>query len=277
MRNHLTPTQSNILLALAKYKFLTVSQFLELGISTQKTNLSSSLKPLKLSRKPLVKYDQFGVHPKLGRLEDVYYLHKNAVKLLVEQLHIDEEDIKIPKGRGVQFSQDYFHRKSTIECQISLEKATQASELEIDFFDRYFDKTGSSRRGGLNVKTKLLLDDDNFIIADAIFLLKGSGINNLYCLEMYNGKDTKRTLKQLLKHLKALELGSPSTKYNHKKGNRVLSVFEFPSMMTSVIERLNENPLFLNFNDYFLFKSLDDVKEDFFSEWKTMQSKSLVY
>lgn len=34
---------------------------------------------------------------------------------------------------------------------------------------------------------------------------------------MYNGKDTKRTLKQLLEHLKALELGSPKYKVQSQK------------------------------------------------------------
>lgn len=46
MKERLTPTESAILFALARYKYLTVSQILALGIATKKANVSRSVKGL---------------------------------------------------------------------------------------------------------------------------------------------------------------------------------------------------------------------------------------
>ncbi len=59
MKERLTPTESSILFALARYKYLTVSQMVALGIATKKTNISRSVKGLLDPVRPLVDRNTF--------------------------------------------------------------------------------------------------------------------------------------------------------------------------------------------------------------------------
>lgn len=126
--------------------------------------------------------------------------------LLLEYTDLEEEEILIPKGRATYFSQDYFHRKYTIDTQIAIHQEAKKQGMEVSFFVRYFDKVGSARKGGLTSLAKINIDSKNFIIPDGIFMIDRGGEQYLYCLEIYNGKDTKRVVNQLKKHIRALEL-----------------------------------------------------------------------
>ena len=107
-------------------------------------------------------------------------------------------------------------------------------------------------------------------------MLKTQKQKELYCLEMYNGRDTKRVLKQLRQYLQALTLGSPSIKYNFKRGNRVLCVFEFPSIMKSVLGHLEKEQAYQNMKPYFLFKSLEEIEHNFFENWIDISGEKTV-
>jgi hypothetical protein len=59
----LSPSQENILIALATYKFLTARQLLDLGIMSERANLNKQISELRLWRNPLLGSVNFGVHP----------------------------------------------------------------------------------------------------------------------------------------------------------------------------------------------------------------------
>lgn len=81
---------------------------------------------------------------------------------------------------------------------------------------------------------------------------------------MHNGKDTKRAMKQIKQYVQALKEGTPSLKYGFPKGNRVLFVFEFPSIMKATMKRfIEDETINENYYKFFLFVSLEDVKEHF--------------
>lgn len=61
----LSPSQEKIILNLARYKFLTTGQMLELGIMTDRANLNKQILELRYWKNPLVGSATFGVHPKL--------------------------------------------------------------------------------------------------------------------------------------------------------------------------------------------------------------------
>lgn len=185
----------------------------------------------------------------------------------MESGELDEDEILSPKGRATHFTQDYFHRKYTIDFQIAITKTAEQEGMEVAFFDRYFDKVGSNRKGDSVSIAKITLGKNAYLIPDAVFLLEHEQEKYFYCAEIYNGKDTKRVVTQLEKHVRALETGSPSIKYGIDKGNRVLCLFEHLSIQQAVIKRLRGDEFFANVTEYFLFKHLDDLKTAPFDNW----------
>ena len=261
----LTITQEKILQSLAEFKFLTVTQFIKLGVSTQKTNLSNSLKPLVQTRRPFVGRMDFGVHPRTGRYEYMYYLKNRGKKLLMENGY-SEHDIKIPKGTGVLFTSDYYHRKFTIDCHIQCMIESNSNGVDVIDFHRYFDKVGSQRQGG-TLKAKTYIDyTSGYIISDASALLTKKEISRLYAIEVYNDKNTKRILEQLQKHRMGINQSALCENYNIKKGHRVLSIFTHEGIMESVRSKFNGG----SDSNMFLFKSYNEVIKSFLLGWSDL-------
>ncbi len=71
----------------------------------------------------------------------------------------------------------------------------------------------------------------------------------------------------LLQHLKALSEGQPSKIFKLQYGSRVLCIFETENNLVNVMKRLQEDERFKNSKSYFLFKTLEEVKENVFEEW----------
>ncbi len=264
-------THENILLALAKYKYLTVSQLTNLGIMKDKRNVSKKVKELR--DRGLVKSIAYGFTPKIGRVENVNHLSVKGKNILMDDLEMEEDEIRMPIGRSNTFFKDYFHRRSTIDFHINLENWAGQSEVQVLLFDTYFDKLGNNRRSkNLRAKTKVDLPN-GYIIPDAVFMIESvKSEKELYLVEVYNGKDTLRTLKQLKKHAEVISIGSVNEKYDFHSGYRVLSVFEHESMMEAVIERMSEDQYFKNLKAHFLFKSIADLAEgNFMENWFNFQ------
>ncbi len=71
----------------------------------------------------------------------------------------------------------------------------------------------------------------------------------------------------LLQHLKALSEGQPSKIFKLQYGSRVLCIFETENNLVNVMKRLQEDERFKNSKSHFLFKTLEEVKENVFEEW----------
>lgn len=267
-------TQSEILLALARFKFLTTSQ---INVLVPKENawLRKQILDLYTRSKPMLDRVSFGFHPKKGKLENVYYMTRYGQKLLCEVFNMNEEEIKMPVGTGSLFYKDYFHRKNTIDCQIGLHGAMGNTLFEVEFFDTYFDKVGNNRRdGNLHAKNKIDLTGDGYIIPDGVFVLRMQEFRFLYLLEMYDGRDTKRVMEQIRKHAEAIGLGTPSRKYGLQKSHRVLCVFEFESNKNAVLERMQADKALAELTNHFLLKTLGSVQpHNFRDRWQNIQGE----
>jgi len=274
---YLSESKIKILESLAKYKFLTTKQFLRLGIVKHRPNIFPLLKDLRERQRPFIEKISFAVHPKLGRLEDVHYLTKWGAKFLIEELGYREEEIRYPIGKSSLFFRDYFHRLYTIDFHIEFDEWIKANDYEIDFFYTYFDKVGASRskEKKLEALTKVNLDEENYIIADAISMFTTFERKYLFTLEVYTDKNTKRIIKQLKKHMIALSKGYPSLQFNFNRGSRVISIFEDNATMEATIKRLKLEEDFEGFDNYFLFKTIDKVKENFFSNWLNLNLEKI--
>lgn len=259
----LTEKQEQILLLLGRFKFLTTSQMIRLGIDRHRSNLSTALAPLKSGKRPLVKTLEFGLMPQKGRVESLYFLSKQGSDLLQEQLQVNE--VKYPISRNVSFTSDYFHRVATIDSEVALFLSKQTKEVV--FSHRYFDQTGSNRTGDMSVDTKIVMNEKE-IIADWIFLVRTPKQEELYCAEIYmDDHDTNRPYHSLRSYLQAISEGSPSTKYHFNRSNRVLALFGTERIMFSVIQKMQSDPDTSNFSRHFLFKHLGSLDTDFHEGW----------
>lgn len=277
----ITIIQGNVLEALARYKFLTMSQMLKLNIGTTQYNyLSRQIKSLNDRKKALIKRQSYQA-PQVskGRIEGMYFLTKRGHETLVYDLHIDKEKIKMPIGKTMAY-RDYFHRKYTIDYQIALDKWAKANNANIPFFDTYFDKIGNNRVSkNLRSKTRITFSDSEYFIPDGVYFVEKEGKKRLHLMEMYNGKDTGRVVKQLHKHGKAL-----SFKYSHKQFNidenisyTIALVFEFESIMKATIDRIQEDGSFVSIAQYFLCKTLQEVNEGKLDMWVNLNGEQVKF
>lgn len=269
MINRFSEKQVQVLKALSHYKFLTYSQMARLGIDRHRSNLSNVLIGLRERKQPYVRKipHRFGCEAK-------HYLTPRGKDVLIELYDITEEEIHYPKGVITTDTQDQKHRTSTIDIQIEMGLAAQMQGLKTIFVERYFDTTGNNRVArNLKSKTAIIYEGKKTLKADLTFMLGTSNQKELYLLELENGKDAKKAVPKCIMHAKAILLGSANKKYRFNKAYRTLWIFEHRSTMASVLKRLNSLEFFKNLEEYFLFKPLESIGQDFFQGWTNLAGK----
>ncbi|MDR1717004.1 MAG: replication-relaxation family protein [Prevotella sp.] len=264
--------QSDILENLGKFKFLTTSQIKQLtnkSLSYIRENLSL------LSQNGYIKTYRM---EKFIKAENMYYLTEKGKEILISHEKVFADNIKVPVGVPLVVK-DFQHRKNFIDIHIAVYRYLEDKETQIYKFYAYFDKTGNNRTThNLESKTKISLGDDQFFMPDGILITTNENDDkNMYLVEMYNGKDTIRTLQQLAKHGRAIALGTPAQKFRIQKNPYILCVFEYESSKQAVIKRLQANERFMPLADFFFFASLDDMQKDFILSWYNLNGKELVF
>lgn len=268
--DYISPQQLKILLALAKYKYLTISQFHRLEIGKDKEFIRKNLALLR-DRK-LADRMTFGLIPTKGKFEDIHFLTEKGAKELLANTHLVPDQVRHPSRSSTFFKNDYLHRVSTVETIIAFNQWADHQNYQIDFFETYFDKVGSQRasKEGIKNKTRLDLPNGQNISPDGVIQYTTQNNSFLYCIEVYNGKDTKRANEQIRKLIYATFEGIPSTKYGHNKANRNLIIFEHESYMKTAIERISKDPYLAQFDGlerFLLFNTTQQVKTDFGGGW----------
>lgn len=76
-------------------------------------------------------------------------------------------------------------------------------------------------------------------------------------------------------HLQALAEGQPSKLYGLDYGSRVLCVFELENYKKMAMKRLLEDSRFASGKNHFLFKSLEDVKQNVFEGWELFDGEKV--
>jgi len=260
---HITRVHSEVLEALARYKFLTTDMLLCLNIMTDRGNLNRELKRMREFKKPLIHTIGFGVHPKMGKLSSFHTLTLHGVEMLTNGMHYEEEDIKYLKGTASVFHRDYFHREAMIYFQMLLDDWCRVHGHQVVFFDTYFDPVGNSKKDkNLTSRTKISIEGNRSLYADGLFELYSlDGKPSYFAIEMYRGKDTGRVMQQLRSYVKALAHGSINDKYGWKKAVRVLLVFEHQANLEAVLNQVSKDRLFENMRELFLFKTYEEIFE----------------
>lgn len=262
----ITEAQEKILLALAKFKYLTPTQMIALGFGNDQRRINKKLRTL--HQKGYIDHHSFPVVTKKGRIENVHFLTKKGKKLLVESRILQDNEVRMPIGTSTMFHKDYYHRKWTIDFHINIDRWCEDTGSFIVYFDTYFDKTGENRTtASLRSKTRIDLPDNSFLIPDSIFLLDfPNGNRELYLFEMCNGKNTLRTIKQIKQHAQAIAEGSINESLGHKKPYYVLHLFEERTHMEAVMQRLANDAFFVHTIKHFCFKTHTDLANQPFPE-----------
>lgn len=274
---YLKQKEVDILIYLAKYKFLCSSQFTKLGVYKNKGDVTNLLKSMAEQKKPLIGVIKFPTDPTIGKLEYLYYLTKSGEKLLLEDLDYPQGKIKKVKSKPIS-TKDYFHRKSTINFHIALNHWLQSNNGEIRFLNYYFDKLGAIRSKNYRSIIELnrfYLEDGKSFIPDISTKFRVNNESYIFLFEQHNGKDTKRLVEQLNVHLLAISQDVVSKRFNFYKSNRVAVVCEEPSVKDAVIDILQKSDIFKNFYNHFIFKTSDELRQEFFNNW-TLINREIV-
>ncbi len=275
---YLKDKEIEVIELLAKFKFLTSSQFVKLEVYKNRGDVTNFLKEIIKQKRPIVDKIVFSTDPQKGKLEYIYYLTKYGEKVLVEDLDYSIDMIKkIPKSKPIS-TKDYFHRKSTIDFYIYLSQWLNNVQGEILFLNYYFDKVGSTKgkennyTQGLN---RLFLDNGKSFIPDIITKFKVNNEEYLFLFEQHNGTDVKRLIVQLYIHRQAILERIASKKYDFNKSNRVVVICEFGKVKNNVIKKLQKIDDFKEFYNFFIFKTNEELKEDFFNNWMLINNQQV--
>lgn len=262
-----TGMQEKILRELATYKFLTVSQFVKLKVGI-KNRVYESLK--KLIDAGYIKYADYKALLRYGKqLERIHFLTPKGANLLVTNTpnsHLDH--IRYPKSSTTLFTHDYFHRVSSINTQISFYKWLCDYKMELITYTNYFDVIGSRKNHAsdpMHSITRIDFGNGHFLDPDGMGLYENNGKPKITLIETYNGKDTKRVIEQLRKHIYVIKHGLAAIKYNVEAPTRVCCTFENENAIKSVLKRLQDDPYFQfkNIEYYFFFGVAEKVWTDF--------------
>ena len=259
-----------VLQHLAVYRFLTVPQLIGLGVAKHKSTVYDILKRFDRFPRKLIDRKKFNFVSGRGNIHMVLYLTRGGTELLAEHYGVDPGRIKYPRGQTI-FVNDYYHRIATIDFHIALRQWAENAGATVDFFETYFDKTGSNRGGvGQRLRAKTRVDvGKEFFNADAIYrTTKSNGSQWLVIFEMHNGHDSGRFLKQLDIRLLALEEGSINDQYEFFDPCILECVFEHESTMRAVIKRVRQAEDLTGFREYVSFNTIENVRTDFAVGWQ---------
>jgi hypothetical protein len=247
----ITAVQERILKALARYKYLTASQIVELGICNLTTarQYISALQKYKLTKKTI--YSQpITVNTKNVniRLEGLNFLDIAGVKLLKDNFDLD--NIKYPQKYKLSFSNDYFHRIFMVSSCIAFDKwLTNTNQEGFFLVDFHNSETTVKITDTLTVKPDIIID-----------------YNGTKCIvEVWAGIEKEYIVNQLSKFYKAVASRKINEHLKYDRGIRILNIFKDKPTLERVKQELMTDSYFAKANakGLFLFATLEEVKADF--------------
>jgi len=266
----LTPAQKGVIIALARYRYMTVRQLVDCGVSQSATTLRNRIlyRLTKRARNNLVQYQDYFAEPANRRLSFVYALTTHGAQKAAELLETDAASVRYPIG-GITHVNDYRHREAYIDFCIALDKWAATDESrEILTLSHYFDKTGANRKGIPlhSVNRMELADGMGLLEPDGICFLDTGTKRRALAVEIHNTTDTKRVTEQLLRHTHAISAGHITNRLGHDKASFVLSVTLSPEASGHIRKRISAASGFDRFAPLFVFNDLQSIKAAGFGE-----------
>ena len=152
----------------------------------------------------------------------------------------------------------------------TLPNGDEISRIEILEMTPYFRIEGTNRFGTgkplVSVTIPSLEPDQKpqNIIPDAMLKIRIGEKIRLIAVEMHRDTDTKKIIKQLEQHTKAMEYGLFSTKYQHPTANFLFSIHQNEDRLKQVISRIRAGEIdrFERYKDGVMFATLESVLQE---------------
>ncbi|WP_417332762.1 hypothetical protein [Halarcobacter sp.] len=266
---------------LSIHKFLTSSQFVQLNLYKNRGEVTNALKELLESKKPLIGKKNFKPDPTYGKVESIYYLTQYGKNYLVKNFNYLPENIKFIKKEVNLFQREYHHRRSTVDFNIGLYKWIQRVDGEIIFSHYYFDKKGNNhskdKSKHLCALNKLELKDGKSFIPDMITMFNIKGKEYLYLFEQNNDYSTTRLINELLPYLYAMSDGLFENIFGFKRSPRIAVVCKNENVKYNLLKRLRTDERFKHFYNLFIFKSNDELLNNFEQNWTLINGQKVSF
>lgn len=249
----ITSMMEAMLFSLAKYKYLTVSHILALGISKSKDMSRKYF--LKLMKEKLVDRQ---IHSSVSenakkkwflqrtRHEYLWYLTRKWALFLESNTELNFLEIRFPKRPSQRLKNDYFHRVSTIFINISFEKWLEKTGGKESQFLVYYDNRKQSVKRNFEAETRLELGIKKHYTPDIICGFRdANSYLKIFCLEVYNGDKVGYVEQQLIQLFWILD----STKKIEQRIDmdavpRILVTFDNEQLYLKVLSRIQQNNRF---------------------------------
>jgi len=274
-----SPTKERILEHLAEYKYLCVSQFITLGITSSVQVCRRALRELKNEFGFVDRMDVITISQSLGerierkrvRQEGVFYLTKKGAEFIDEEMRIDMRGIRYPKRKKKSLSNDYFHRISSVSTHISYNNWIQKHDFTHKETLLYYDKRKKFKKLKTTIESRIDLKGGRTKTPDLVMGYENKkGEGKIFVVEVYNGSRKKYLVDETKELIKALQENHElSLRVGVEKFPRILITCEDQEKMKRAMESIKKDPFF-NFKkiDQMLFFNVDsEVWKDFGSNW----------
>jgi len=255
------------LVALAMFRFLTVKQFIRLGVSQAASETvirDYVLATLERPRRPLAK------SKKLSRwLPKVHYMTKYGAQELADLYKVPMEEFRYPIGQ-VQFSEMLArHRFAQVDFHIGFRLWALSRGADVLISDMDFDVSGSRIKGDFEPATTINVPNSpRPVIADGIFAFSLNDTPMIYALEVHRTTQTKAVAAQIKRYMDVLESGALGFKYGVQYPTVVCSVHTLDNVLKGVKKHLLAMPDFAAFRDHFLFNTTEQLAVGFSEGWE---------
>jgi hypothetical protein len=223
------------------------------------------------------------LHGKSGRkVGTLYALTEHGAAILQEETGNENGFYYPEKGITANSPFQFPHRSTFLELMadfLRLEKTSprqtlpngdEIPHIEILEMTPYFRIEGTNRFGTgkplVSVTIPRLEPDQKpqNIIPDAILRIRIGEKIRLIAVEMHRDTDTKKIIKQLEQHTKAMEYGLFSTKYQHPTANFLFSIHQNEDRLKQVIQRIRNGEIerFERYKDGVMFATLESVLQE---------------
>jgi len=223
--------QMAVLQHLATYRYLTTNHMQRLKVSSSRRYIYRLLKDMLERKKPLIGALDFGAIPTIGRLHNIYYLTAYGANIVAEANKGAE--VEYPKKVKV-FGHDYWHRINCVDYHINVNLWAEENGATVNYFDTYYDRGKIGAEGNIYPRTRIAWEAGK-IVPDVIFSIstpEEGDKERLFVLEMHNGPDASRLVKQLKTYTSVLSRGTIEATYNYGSSPRLLLVFDTPATLT---------------------------------------------
>jgi len=258
-----SPQQWAVMQALSTYRYLTVEQMLNLGISKN----AKSIRDKTLFALRHRKYIQ---STKIGSfLPDVHSLTKLGTDELAgrEKISLSQQASTKRHSFSAMFAQ---HRFSQVDFHIGFRQwIEERGDADVLLELQDFQGRTSAGDGKLQSSTALNVPGlSRPIIPDGTFVVElTSGKQAIYLSEIHRSTQTKAVTEQLLRYLKVIRSGAVQAKYDFEAHPMICSVHMQDSVLLGVKKRLLQHPDFEPFKRNFVFRKMDGLTNAFQTGW----------